>query len=100
MNEAALTGESIPQLKENLSIDEDTKASRLDMKVRNKNNILFGGTRMLQHSPAITGSTLIPLNVPPAPDNGCLCYVLRTGFASSQVLTLLVSLDEMAVDVL
>lgn len=87
VNEAALTGESIPQLKEQVAPDEQTKTLALDMKSANKLNILFGGTRMLQHTGRASDASIESAAIPNAPDNGCICYVLRTGFASSQVCT-------------
>ncbi|KAK4787226.1 hypothetical protein SAY86_011059 [Trapa natans] len=74
VNEAILTGESTPQWKvpaagrgvnEQLSIKQD------------KAHVLFGGTKILQHTPDKT----FPLR---APDGGCLAVVLRTGFETSQ----------------
>ena len=105
-------GESIPQLKESVAWDEATQRSALDMRLDNKAcsarvficyhsvqiNILFGGTRILQQSAAAVRIIMLgdsnhaqqvdaghPDTVPNASDGGCLCFVLRTGFASSQV---------------
>ncbi|KAJ7945181.1 Cation-transporting ATPase [Quillaja saponaria] len=44
---------------------------------RDKGHVLFGGTKILQHSPDKT----FPLKTP---DGGCLAVVLRTGFETSQ----------------
>lgn len=43
---------------------------------------MFGGTTILQHSISIHSNNLN--EVSSTPDGGCLCYVLRTGFYSSQ----------------
>ena len=81
MNEATLTGESVPQMKEAMSTDPSTWERQLDLKGSDKIHILFGGTSILQQSPAAGGAS--PSNLM-TPDGGCLCYVLRTGFSSSQ----------------
>ena len=79
MNEATLTGESVPQMKEAISRDPTAWDRKLDVKGADKIHVLFGGTSILQQSPSVEGSS--PLKTP---DSGCLCYVLRTGFSSSQ----------------
>ena len=48
---------------------------------------LFSGTSLVSVNPGITKNISGPSgveNIPPSPDKGCLCYVLRTGFGSSQ----------------
>ncbi|GLT26678.1 hypothetical protein SLA2020_017250 [Shorea laevis] len=74
VNEAILTGESTPQWKVSIAgrgIEEKLSAKR------DKNHILFGGTKVLQH----TADKSFPLKTP---DGGCLAVVLRTGFETSQ----------------
>ncbi|XP_062179368.1 probable manganese-transporting ATPase PDR2 isoform X1 [Phragmites australis] len=73
-NEAILTGESTPQWK--VSIAGRGPEEMLSVK-RDKNHILFGGTKILQH----TADKSINLR---APDGGCVAFVLRTGFETSQ----------------
>uniref|UniRef100_A0A0C9RQS5 TSA: Wollemia nobilis Ref_Wollemi_Transcript_22314_4479 transcribed RNA sequence n=1 Tax=Wollemia nobilis TaxID=56998 RepID=A0A0C9RQS5_9CONI len=73
-NEAILTGESTPQWK--VSIQGRELGERLSSR-RDKGHILFGGTKILQHSPE-KGAHL------KTPDGGCLAIVLRTGFETSQ----------------
>ena len=58
---------------------------------RHARHVLFGGTRVLDHNArGAGGGTAAALaagtqpGVPKAPDGGVLCYVLRTGFATSQ----------------
>lgn len=79
VNEASLTGESVPQMKEGLA---ELEPEPLSMKHKHKMNVAFAGTKMLQ----CRGSEEITTfsHIPPPPDNGCVCFVLRTGFASAQ----------------
>ncbi|XP_058084361.1 probable manganese-transporting ATPase PDR2 [Magnolia sinica] len=74
VNEAILTGESTPQWK--VSITGKGIEEKLSAK-RDKSHILFGGTKILQHTP----DKSIHLKTP---DGGCLAVVLRTGFETSQ----------------
>ncbi|XP_076915651.1 putative manganese-transporting ATPase PDR2 isoform X2 [Bidens hawaiensis] len=74
VNEAILTGESTPQWK--VSIMGRGPEERLSSK-RDKNHILFGGTKILQHTPDKTFHMKTP-------DGGCLAIVLRTGFETTQ----------------
>ncbi|KAL5124150.1 putative manganese-transporting ATPase PDR2 [Glycine soja] len=74
VNEAILTGESTPQWKISIAGRgmEETLSARQD-----KNHVLFGGTKILQHTP----DKSFPLKTP---DGGCLVVILRTGFETSQ----------------
>ncbi|XP_077243371.1 phosphate deficiency response 2 [Tasmannia lanceolata] len=74
VNEAILTGESTPQWK--VSIMGRGIGEKLSAK-RDKSHVLFGGTKILQHTP----DKSIHLKTP---DGGCLAVVLRTGFETSQ----------------
>ncbi|GAX25788.1 cation-transporting ATPase 13A1 [Fistulifera solaris] len=86
VNEASLTGESVPQMKEGLA---ELPNEALSMKGNHKMNVAFAGTKMLQckggvdyiqHNDSSTSFSGVPL----PPDGGCVCFVLRTGFASAQ----------------
>lgn len=100
VNEASLTGESVPQVKDGLS--ESTDES-LSMKNSHKTHVLYAGTKMLQckgvdviddeeesseeeecvdskHKSVVKSYS----SIPKAPDGGALCFVLRTGFLSAQ----------------
>ncbi|KIY47748.1 hypothetical protein FISHEDRAFT_65997 [Fistulina hepatica ATCC 64428] len=77
VNEAMLSGESTPLLKEGIQLLECT--DRLDVDGAHKNNVLFSGTKILQAS--TTSITEAPLRTP---DGGCLGVILRTGFGTAQ----------------
>jgi len=104
VNEASLTGESVPQIKDGMS--ELTTDDNLSMKNQHKTHVLYAGTKMLQ----CKGVAMIEAeeassdededgvkkktqdgkaedkvyHIPAPPDSGCLCFVLRTGFSSAQ----------------
>eukprot|EP00534_Pseudo-nitzschia_fraudulenta_P012894 CAMPEP_0201223372 /NCGR_PEP_ID=MMETSP0851-20130426/193078_1 /ASSEMBLY_ACC=CAM_ASM_000631 /TAXON_ID=183588 /ORGANISM="Pseudo-nitzschia fraudulenta, Strain WWA7" /LENGTH=1522 /DNA_ID=CAMNT_0047513131 /DNA_START=482 /DNA_END=5050 /DNA_ORIENTATION=+ len=88
VNEASLTGESVPQMKEGLSEMED--GEYVSMKGKNKMNVAYAGTKMLQCKGAAEvqsqniGAKSVTPTIPNPPDNGCVCFVLRTGFSSAQ----------------
>ncbi|CAM9525157.1 unnamed protein product [Heterosigma akashiwo] len=97
LNEATLTGESIPQMKEGLNAFPE---EALNVKGAGKVHTLFGGTKILQAEPGLqhiapthqggdgegkdAAAAAAAEGVPDPPDGGCLAYVLRTGFSSSQ----------------
>ena len=81
VNEASLTGESVPQMKECIN-PEVSKDQPLDMNGVHKVHVLYSGTSLMQHS-AKTDSESVRVTVK-TPDGGCLCYVVQTGFSSTQ----------------
>ncbi|GIL88698.1 hypothetical protein Vretimale_17282 [Volvox reticuliferus] len=89
--EAVLTGESTPQWKSNIGdqlLSDAAARQRLSSK-EHKHHILFGGTKILQH----TGDKNARIRTP---DGGCLAVVLRTGFETAQgrlMRTILFSTD-------
>ncbi len=108
VNEASLTGESVPQMKEGMH--ELVEGESLDMKTRHKTHVLYAGTKMLQckgvetveeeeassdeeqeaegglrsPSPVIASHSQVYGGIPNPPDGGCITFVLRTGFSSAQ----------------
>lgn len=79
VNEAMLSGESTPLLKE--SIELRPKTDKLDIAGADRNSVLFGGTKVLQ---ATTPSIPAGSDISAPPDDGCLALVLKTGFGTSQ----------------
>ena len=104
VEEAVLTGESTPQWKtpvgapgevgstpgdnsdtgdtvsESVGLDPSV---RLNIK-RDRALLLFGGTKVLQHTPDASARLRTP-------DGGCLAVVLRTGFETAQGMVCLLS---------
>jgi len=98
VDEAALTGESVPQLKDGISaaVTDSQAAEMLDIEVAHKGNVVFGGTKILLSNPPEDR-----LGVRKPQNKGCLAYVLRTGFQSSQgklIRTMLFSAERVSVD--
>ena len=116
VDEALLTGESVPQLKipidadpnneigdnndnKNNTNDKDAASPTvqcLDMEdPAHKQSILFGGTMIVSHTPGTTEnekSSSSPSSdtsrsnrsFPSPPNNGMVCFTLRTGFETTQ----------------
>lgn len=99
INEASLTGESVPQMKDALTAastgetDEKGEDPVLDMNGMHRVHTLFSGTSLVAvdiqkdggtHISDIDEGVLGLPGVPLAPDGGAIAYVLRTGFGSSQ----------------
>lgn len=101
VNEASLTGESVPQMKEGIS--DLVEGEHLDIKTRHKTHVLYAGTKMLQckgvdvvdaeeaSSDEDESSSAVSHahekyygEISNPPDGGCICFVLRTGFSSAQ----------------
>lgn len=88
VNEAMLSGESTPLLKE--SIELRPGAEKLDIQGADRNSVLFGGTKVLQatapeaEAAKAAGSGSSGESAMSPPDGGCVALVLRTGFGSAQ----------------
>ncbi|RCI12798.1 hypothetical protein L249_0728 [Ophiocordyceps polyrhachis-furcata BCC 54312] len=84
VNEAMLSGESTPLLKD--SIHLRPADGRLDPDGLDKNAFLWGGTKVLQvtHGNPEQEKPALASRVPPPPDNGAMAVVIKTGFETSQ----------------
>jgi len=78
VNEAILTGESQPLVKESIA-NVDDEDEELDIKGFHKNHILNSGTEILQHIPSDLNADLPHLSPAPCED-GIACYILKNGF--------------------
>eukprot|EP01035_Chromulina_nebulosa_P017584 gene17584-23154_t len=82
VNEAMLTGESTPQVKESL-IKEDAYINLLSQTAIEgswKKNLVFSGTELIHnHSESESYN-----NIPESPDNGAIGFVIHTAFRTSQ----------------
>lgn len=94
MNEAMLSGESTPLLKESIKLRP--KEDLLRVNDIDKNAVLHGGTKALQVS---TCEPSGPVPIPP--DSGALAIVTKTGFETSQgslVRVMVYSSERVSVD--
>ncbi|GAA56534.1 cation-transporting ATPase 13A1 [Clonorchis sinensis] len=77
IDESMLTGESVPVSKEPCEALRPDEQFTFDE--GHKSQVLFGGTKVVQFNPPLKSSNQLK-----APDNGCICFVLRTGLSTSQ----------------
>ncbi|KYK58383.1 cation-transporting ATPase 4 [Drechmeria coniospora] len=84
VNEAMLSGESTPLLKDSIRLRPSDVA--LDPDGLDKTAFLWGGTKVLQvtHENSDEAKPLLPSGVPPPPDKGAMAIVIKTGFETSQ----------------
>ncbi|KAG5190614.1 hypothetical protein JKP88DRAFT_266835 [Tribonema minus] len=86
VDEATLTGEGVPQMKASLLSAVFDEGAALDVARAHRTHALFAGTTLLQTTPGADEEPPHEWRLPraPPPGGGCLAYVLRTGFYSSQ----------------
>jgi cation-transporting ATPase 13A1 len=92
VNEAMLTGESVPQVKESLTctdkLDGCLQVNDQGVDAQWRRHVLFGGTELQQHSETVGTETKTVLTASDvklrSPNGGCLAVVLRTGYGTSQ----------------
>ncbi|CAB1113837.1 unnamed protein product [Ectocarpus sp. CCAP 1310/34] len=96
VNEAMLTGESVPQAKTSLLSAGGAAGGGSWVKVEDgtdsphRKHVIFSGTKVLQYAAddddggAVEGPGSDLAGLTPPPDKGCPCVVLRTGFETSQ----------------
>ncbi|KIW00092.1 uncharacterized protein PV09_08278 [Verruconis gallopava] len=88
VNEAMLSGESTPILKDSIQLRPSD--ARIEPDGLDKNAFLHGGTKVLQVSHGVTvedAPDAVPVSlsgVRPPPDKGAMAVVLKTGFETSQ----------------
>ncbi|KAF2732913.1 hypothetical protein EJ04DRAFT_577991 [Polyplosphaeria fusca] len=88
VNEAMLSGESTPVLKESVLLRPGD--ARIEPEGLDKNAFLWGGTKILQVSHGIATEEdmdavkKLSSGVPPPPDKGAIAVVIKTGFETSQ----------------
>ena len=86
VNEAVLTGESVPKSKIGLNsiLTSENAHTHLDIRTEhnvNKRNMVYGGTKIILHKsdPSFNSASVLSIS-----RHGCLAYVVRTGFYTSQ----------------
>ena len=102
VNEAILTGESCPLVKEGIA-NLDQVDDELELNGEHKSHILHSGTDILQFTPADNIAEDVPhLTPPPAcRDGGIICCVLKNGFETKQgklMRVILFSQDRVSVE--
>lgn len=83
VNEAMLSGESTPLLKDSIQLRPED--ATLEPEGLDKNAFLYGGTKVLQVTHGLSEERpKIVSGVPTPPDNGAMAVVTKTGFETSQ----------------
>ena len=83
VNEAILTGEATPQQKVGVALRDKQEVLSLKRSsdTGDRLYVVFGGTKVLQ---TVQEPETHPKGIPKPPDNGCVAYVIRNGFNTSQ----------------
>ena len=91
VNEAMLTGESVPQIKETLRTFEDQERGVVQLGGEGnsadavwKRHLVYGGTALVQDSTLHSNDERSPCKLDPPPAGGCTAVVVRTGFSTTQ----------------
>lgn len=95
VNEAMLSGESTPLLKESIKLRPSQDLLQIDGV--GKISVLHGGTKALQ----VTAPETPSKDIPNPPDNGAIAVVTKTGFETSQgtlVRVMIYSAERVSVD--
>lgn len=84
VNEAMLSGESTPLLKESVQLRPGD--AKLEPEGLDKNSFLYGGTKVLQitHGNSDEPRPKLISGIKAAPDDGAMAVVVKTGFETSQ----------------
>ena len=82
VDESMLTGESVPQMKEGIDGVKDLADHLSVSDSDSKLHVIFGGTKILQHTAPQKGISTV--NTIKPMDSGCLGYVMRTSFNTAQ----------------
>ena len=105
VNEAMLSGESTPLLKDSVQLRPGT--APIEPEGLDKNAFLWGGTKVLQVTHAAAGDDVadapppLPSGVPPPPDKGAMAIVVKTGFETNQgslVRTMIFATERVSAD--
>lgn len=99
VNEAILTGESQPLVKEGVA-NKDEVDDVLSMSGEHKMHVLYSGTEILQFTPSETIAEDVEHLAKP-PIDGIVCYVLKNGFETKQgklMRVILFSSDHVSVE--
>jgi len=85
VNEAMLTGESVPQIKDSVNKFDYEINKTFDPKAKHKGSVIFAGTKVVKSVATYNEGESLPENITSAPpDNGAICLVFKTGFNTSQ----------------
>ena len=88
-NEATLTGESVPQMKDALVSSEEDNERRLEIQGRDRMHVLFSGMSIMNTTTMSKADdeeeSKSVSSYPKTPDGGCLCYVFATDFPPLRV---------------
>ena len=99
VNEAILTGESQPLVKESI-VTRDEIDDELEVNGEHKMHILNSGTEILQFTPSENVEEDLP-QLDKVPKEGLICYVLKNGFETKQgklMRVILFSQDRVSVE--